>query len=120
MAEGILKARQPQWEVYSAGTFPAERVHPKAVQVMREIGIDIAACAPKHVSQFLRDDFDYVVTVCDRANETCPIFMGKTKQRLHIGFEDPAAARGTESEVLAVFCRVRDQIKAAFSILGKD
>ncbi len=114
MAEGFLKSFDAHLQVYSAGTNPSAEVHPKAIQVMREVGIDISRGKPKRVDQFLKDSFDYVITVCDDARETCPVFLGKVKNRLHIGFEDPALASGTEEEVLAVFRRVRDEIKSAF------
>ena len=114
MAEAFIKQLRPDWEVYSAGTEPAERIHPKAVQVMRETGIDISGGYPKNVDIFLDQPFDYVVTVCDHARETCPVFLGEVKERVHIGFEDPAEAQGTEEEVLGVFRRVRDEIREAF------
>lgn len=114
MAEGILKSFDSELEVYSAGTNPADKVNPKAVQVMKEIGIDISQSYPKMVDQFLNDPFDYVITVCDNAKETCPVFIGKVGKQLHIGFEDPADATGTEEEVLSVFRKVRDKIKRDF------
>jgi arsenate reductase len=112
MAEGILKFIAPDLEVYSAGTQPVDQVHPKAAQVMREIDIDISDQSSKTVEQFLDRDFDYVITVCDHALETCPVFTGSVKSRLHRGFEDPAQALGSESEILAVFRQVRDQIRS--------
>lgn len=115
MAEGFLKSFDPKLEVYSAGTAPSERVHPKAVQVMAEEGIDISKGSPKLVDDFIDQAFDYVITVCDSAKETCPVFTGEVKHRLHIGFDDPAEATGSEEEVLAVFRRVRDEIKRDFS-----
>ena len=114
MAEGFLKSFDSSLTVYSAGTNPSEQVHPKAVQVMQEIGIDISAGHPKDVSEFLDQSFDFVITVCDNAKETCPVFAGKVKENLHIGFDDPADAEGTEVEILAVFQRVRDEIKIDF------
>jgi len=114
MAEGFLKSFNPDLEVYSAGTKPSGQVHPLAVRVMAEIGIDISAGTPKNVDQYLDWSFDYVITVCDNARETCPVFMGNVKQRLHLGFEDPANATGSEAEVLGVFRRIRDEIKQAF------
>ncbi len=114
MAEAFLKSFDPTLEVSSAGTQPARRVHPLAVRVMKEVGIDLDGALPKHVERFLLKSFDYVITVCDNAKETCPVFVGKVKRRLHIGFDDPAEARGTEDEVLAVFRRVRDEIKQEF------
>lgn len=114
MAEGWLKSFDSRLEVFSAGTAPAERVHPKAVQVMKEVGIDLSANYPKSVEQFLPINFEYVITVCDHANETCPVFMGQVAHRLHIGFEDPAAATGSEDRVLQEFRRIRDEIKEGF------
>ncbi len=120
MAEGFLKSFDPTLEVYSAGTAPAERVHPKAVQVMAEEGIDIRKNYPKSVDQFIDQSFDYVITVCDAAKESCPVFTGNVKHRLHIGFEDPAEATGTEEEILAVFRKVRDEIKRDFRRFYED
>lgn len=114
MAEGFLKSFDPTLEVYSAGTEPSSAIHPKAVRVMKEIGIDISHGQPKNVEQFLAQNFDYVITVCDHAKETCPVFSGNVAHRLHIGFDDPAEATGSEEEILAVFRRVRDEIKNAF------
>lgn len=114
MAEGFLKAYDSALEVHSAGTRPAEMVHPLAVHVMKEVGIDLSSHHPKSLNAFLDRPFDYVITVCDNAKESCPIFTGKVGQRLHLGFEDPAEATGSEEEVLAVFRRVRDEIAARF------
>ena len=117
MAEGFLKSFEPKLEVFSAGTHPAERVHPVAVAVMKEVGIDLSQSFPKSVDQFTRQAFDYVITVCDNAKETCPVFTGKVKNRLHIGFDDPAEATGTEQEILATFRRSRDEIRDQFKNL---
>jgi arsenate reductase len=114
MAEGFLKSFDPSLEVVSAGTKAASRVHPIAIRVMSEIGIDLSGHAPKTVDQFLAQPFDYVITVCDNAKESCPVFIGSVKERLHIGFDDPADATGTEEEILSVFRRVRDEIKRDF------
>jgi len=114
MAEGILKSFDPSLEVYSAGTHPADNVHPMAIHVMNEIGIDISSHKPKQVDQYIAESFDYVITVCDNAKETCPIFVGKVMHRLHIGFDDPSNATGSEDEILAVFRKVRDEIKKDF------
>ncbi len=115
MAEGFLKSFDNRFKVFSAGTKPASHVSSHAVQVMKEIGIDISNHYPKLVDQFLSESFDYVITVCDNAKETCPVFMGKVAHRLHIGFDDPAEATGTEEEVLAVFRKVRDEIRKSFT-----
>ncbi len=114
MAEGFLKSFDPELEVYSAGTNPSDAVHPKAIQVMKEVGIDISGGYPKNVDQFLDQSFDYVITVCDNAKETCPVFMGDVKEQLHIGFEDPAEATGTEEKILNEFRKIRDEIKRDF------
>ena len=114
MAEGFLKSLDDNLEVYSAGTKPAEKVNPFAVQVMKEIGIDISNGITEDVNKYVNQSFDYVITVCDNAKESCPIFTGKVKKQLHIGFNDPADAVGTEEEVIPVYRRVRDEIKRDF------
>ena len=111
MAQGILQSLDPQLEVQSAGIKPASEVHPLGVKVMPEIGIDISKHYPKHIDQYLGESWDYVITVCGGANESCPVFIGKVGKRLHIGFDDPDAFKGTEEEVLPEFRRVRDEIK---------
>ena len=114
MAEGFLRSFDPALEVYSAGTQPAARINPSAVQAMKEVGVDISGGKPKSVDQFTGESFDYVVTVCDDADRNCPNFRGKIGKRLHIGFPDPAKATGTDAEKLAVFRKVRDDIRARF------
>lgn len=114
MAEGFLKSFDSELDVYSAGTNPSKQVHPKAIQVMKEIGIDLSKNYPKMVDKFLNESFDFVVTVCDNAKETCPVFIGKVGKQLHIGFEDPADATGKEEVILSVFRNVRDKIKNDF------
>ena len=114
MAEGFLKSFDPNLDVYSAGTKPAEKVNPFAVKAMKEIGIDISNGVAEGVDKYLSRSFDYVITVCDNAKETCPVFMGDVKHRLHIGFDDPADTVGTEEEVMLVYRRVRDEIKKNF------
>jgi arsenate reductase len=103
MAEGFL--RKMGVEALSAGTEPAEQVHPYAVEVMREVGIDLGEHLPKGVEQFLGESFDVVITVCGEADRKCPAFTGRVGRRVHIGFEDPAL--GTRED----FRRVRDQIQ---------
>ena len=110
MAEAYLKSLNPSLEVYSAGTEPGQQVHPKAIQVMAEKDINLNDGHPKPVDEFINTAFDYVITVCDGARESCPVFMGKVNHRLHIGFDDPAETTGTDEEILAVFRRVRDEI----------
>ena len=114
MAEGFLKSLDKNLEVYSAGTKPAEKVNPFAIKAMKEIGIDISKGIPENVEKYLSESFDYVITVCDNAKETCPIFTGKVKKRFHIGFDDPAEATGSEEEVMPVYRRVRDEIREQF------
>lgn len=115
MAEGFIKHAHPDWNVYSAGTAASDRIHPLAVKVMSEVGIDISAGYPKTVDRFINQSFDYVITVCGNAKETCPAFMGVVHNREHIGFDDPAEATGSEEEKLLVFRRVRDEIHVQFS-----
>jgi len=114
MAEGFLKSFDKNLEVYSAGTNPAERANPYAIKAMHEVGIDISNGIPENVDKYLDQSFDYVLNVCDNAKETCPVFMGDVKHRLHIGFDDPAEAVGTEEEVMPVYRRIRDEIKNDF------
>ncbi len=114
MAEGFLRSLDPGMEVFSGGTRPEKQVSPYAVRVMKESGIDISGHHPKHVDRFLNDAFDYVITVCDSARESCPLFTGQVGKRLHIGFVDPVDARGTEEEILTEYRRVRDQIFGEF------
>lgn len=114
MAEGLLKSFDKNLEVFSAGTNPAEKVNPFAVIAMKEIGIDISKGIAENVDKYLSQSFDYVVTVCDNAKETCPVFIGNVKHRLHIGFDDPADAIGSEEVVMPVYRKVRDEIKKDF------
>jgi len=114
MAEGFLKSFDKNLEVFSAGTKPAEKVNPFAVKAMQEIGIDISDGKAENVDMYLSQSFDYVITVCDNAKESCPVFTGDVKHQLHIGFDDPADAVGNEEKVLPVYRRVRDEIKKDF------
>ena len=114
MAEGLLQSFDKNIEVHSAGTEPATQVNQLAVKVMKETGIDISNHEPKLVDQYLKDEWDFVITVCDHANETCPAFFGKVKNRLHIGFEDPSHVKGSDEFILSEFHRVRDEIKNEF------
>ena len=114
MAQGFLKSFDNKIEVHSAGTFPATKVNQRAIGVMAEVGIDISKNAPKSVDEFLNDKWDYVITVCDDAKETCPVFLGKVKHRLHIGFDDPTLAIGTEEFIMSEFRKVRDLIRMEF------
>ncbi len=111
MAEGLLRHDAgDRFEVFSAGTKPSS-VRSEAVAVMREIGIDISGHRSKSVDEFARSDFDYVLTVCDKAKESCPVYPGHAN-RLHHNFDDPAALQGSETERLGAFRRVRDEIRA--------
>ncbi len=114
MAYGFLKSFSDKLQVFSAGTEPAKQINPKAVQVMQEIGIDISHQKPTNVSEYLNDTWDYVITVCGGANESCPAFLGKVNNRIHIGFEDPSEAIGTEEFIISEFRRIRDEIKQEF------
>ena len=110
MAEGLLRHHAgDRFEVESAGTKPSH-VRPEAIAAMHELGIDISGHRSKSVDEFTGQRFDYVLTVCDNAKESCPIFLGKTVT-IHRNFEDPAALQGSEQERLAVFRRVRDELR---------
>lgn len=114
LAEGILRqAAGDLINVQSAGSKPAGYVHPKAIQVMQEIGIDISGHRSKHMDEFLQTKIDTVITVCGNADQACPMFPGQV-HRYHWGFDDPAHATGTDEEILAEFRRVRDEIKLVF------
>ena len=111
MAEGFMRHYYgDKFNVYSAGISPSV-VNPKAIEVMKEIGIDINEQTSKSVDYFIDKSFSYLITVCDHAKETCPLFTGEVKTRLHWGFEDPAEAKGTEEEILGKFREVRDLIR---------
>ncbi|MCL5031347.1 MAG: arsenate reductase ArsC [Bacteroidetes bacterium] len=120
MAEGFLKSFDTELVVYSAGTEPELQVNPKAIQVMKEVGIDISDNFTKSVSFFIHKSFDYVITVCDNAKESCPVFLGKVENRIHLGFEDPSLIKGNEYEVLTAFRKTRDEIKEAFKEFYKQ
>jgi arsenate reductase len=114
MAEGILRAAAGDLiAVHSAGSKPAGYVHPKAIQVLREIGLDLSAHTSKHMNEFLDRKITTVITVCGNADQACPVYPGQL-HRHHWGFDDPAHATGTEEEILAEFRRVRDQIRLVF------
>lgn len=115
MAQGVLQALDARLEVHSAGTRPAPRVNPKAVEVMREIGIDLSGHRPKSVDTYTGQSWDYVITACGGARDTCPAFSGMVKQRLHIGFDDPSEAVGTPEFIDREFRRVRDEIARRFA-----
>ena len=111
MAEGLIEHHLGKtWEARSAGTNPAENIHPLAVTAMAEIGVDISGGIPEHVDTYLAQAWDLVITVCDSAHETCPAFPNPV-ETLHVSFPDPADAEGTQAEQIAVFRAVRDQIR---------
>ncbi len=114
LAEGFLRAAAGDiLDAQSAGSKPAGYVHPLAIKVMQEVGIDISAHQSKHMNNFLKQPVETVITVCGNADQACPLFPGQAN-RHHWGFDDPAHATGTATEKLAVFRRVRDQIKMVF------
>lgn len=115
MAHGFLQSLDSNIQVFSAGTHPAAKVNPLAVKVMAEAGIDISTHTPVSVTEYLNHSWDYVITVCGGANETCPPFTGKVKKRFHIGFDDPSETTGTVEFIKSEFVRVRDEIKNTFT-----
>jgi len=117
MAEGLINAKLgPEFRAFSAGTQPSGYVHPKAIAVMAELGIDLNGNESKNLEQFRGQYFDYVITVCDSAKENCPVWLDEAGARTHIGFDDPAEATGSDEEITAEFRRVRDEI--AGRVLG--
>jgi arsenate reductase len=114
MAHGFLQSFDKRIRVFSAGTEPALRINPMAIEVMKKGGIDISHNNPVNVNQYLNEEWDYVITVCDRANETCPVFPFKVRHRLHIGFEDPSETKGNYTEVINEFYRIRNDIRDEF------
>ena len=119
MAEGLLRhITDNRWEVFSAGTKPSH-VRPEAIEVMKDIGIDLSGHRSKSVDEFAGQDFDIVLTVCDNARESCPVFPAKTK-RIHWSIEDPAAVHGSEDERRAAFRTIRDELGARLRELARD
>ncbi len=114
MAHGFLQSFDSSLVVASAGTEASGKLNPKAVEVMKEAGIDISHHTSDQVDIYLNDEWDYVITVCGGANENCPAFLGKVQHRLHIGFDDPSHATGTPEFIDSEYYRVRDEIKAGF------
>jgi len=114
MAHGFLQSFDKNLIIRSAGTEASGKLNKKAVTVMNEIGIDISNHTSDSVDLYLGDEWDYVITVCGGANEACPAFIGKVKTRLHIGFDDPSEATGTDEFIWSEFIRVRDEIKEGF------
>lgn len=120
MAHGFLQSIDKDLSVFSAGTKPAEKVNPKAVEVMKEARVDISGHNPHNVTEYLDEPWDYVITVCGGANENCPVFTGDVKHRLHIGFDDPSDAKGSDEFVASEFRRVRDEIIVRFKKFYND
>jgi len=114
IAHGFLQSFDPNITVCSAGTEASGKLNPKAVAVMKEEGIDISQHTSDSVNLYLGEEWDYVITVCGGANEACPAFIGKVKHRLHIGFDDPSHAVGTDEFIRSEFIRVRDEIREQF------
>ena len=114
MAHGFLASFDKKIDVFSAGTEASGQLNRKAVQAMKEIGIDISKHSSDSVEKYLNETWDYVITVCGGANEKCPAFIGKVKHRLHIGFDDPSHVIGTEEFIWSEYERVRDEIKREF------
>ena len=114
MAHGFLQSFDKRLQVFSAGTEPASKVNPMAVDVMKKAGIDIRDHKPANVDKYLSEEWDYVITVCDNANEVCPVFPGKVRNRLHMGFEDPSVAKGNYTEIINEFYRIRNDIRDEF------
>jgi arsenate reductase len=114
MAQGFLQSFDKRLQVFSAGTEPSARINPTAVRVMKEAGIDISKNKPKNVDIYLYEPWDYVITVCDDAKESCPIFPGKVRNRLHLGFKDPSKVEGSYTEIMKAFYDVRNEIRDEF------
>lgn len=115
MAHGFLQSFDNRLSVASAGTDTSGKLNQKAVEVMKEIGIDISKHTSDPVEKYLKDEWDYVITVCGGANENCPAFSGKVRHRLHLGFDDPSHATGSSEFIQSEYYRVRDEIKVGFS-----
>ncbi len=120
MAHGFLQSFDSRIQVESAGTQASGKLSSGAVKAMAEIGIDISGHSSDSVKKYLNDEWDYVITVCGGANETCPAFTGKVKNRLHMGYDDPSHAQGTPEFIWSEFQRVRDEIKTGFKKLYEE
>lgn len=120
MAQGFLQSLDKSLVVFSAGTEPAQQVNSYAVFVMQELGIDISQHVPDDVVKYKIEPWDYVITVCDDADKKCPVFGGEVKNRLHISFEDPFLARGSDEFVKNEYRRIRDEIAEAFGKLYRE
>jgi arsenate reductase len=120
MAHGFMQSFNKTLTVRSAGTEASGKLNPKALKAMKDIGIDISEHTSDPVDKYLSDEWDYVITVCGGANEACPAFMGKVKHRLHMGFDDPSHATGSDEIIWSEFIRVRNEIKETFHKLYKE
>ena len=118
MAHGFLQSFNRNLDVYSAGTKASGYINEKAIAVMKEVGVDISTHTSDPVEKFLKAEWDYVITVCGGANEQCPVFAGKVKNRLHFGFDDPSHATGSDEFIWSEFRRVRDEIWKKFANLN--
>lgn len=114
MTEAFLQSLDSNVIVFSAGTKPEDKVDDMAIAVMQELGIDISQKIPKSVEKYINEYWDYVITVCDNAKETCPVFLGDVRHRIHIGFEDPSNIQGSDEYRLNEYRRIRDEIKEKF------
>ncbi|MCT4600618.1 MAG: arsenate reductase ArsC [Marinifilaceae bacterium] len=114
MAHGFLQSLNSKLQVYSAGTEASGKLNEKAVKAMQEIKIDISKHTSDSVEKYIKEEWDYVITVCGGANEVCPTFIGKVKHRLHMGYDDPSDAKGSEEYIWKEFQRVRDEITKGF------
>lgn len=114
MAHGFLESFDSRMTVRSAGTEASGKLNPKAVEAMKQAGIEISHHTSDSVDMYLDEEWDYVITVCGGANENCPAFFGKVKKRLHIGFDDPTYSTGTDEFIWSEYIRVRDEIREAF------
>jgi len=120
MAHGFMQSFNKDLDVRSAGTEASGKLNAKAVKAMKEIGIDISHHTSDSVEKYLGDEWDYVITVCGGANENCPVFIGKVEHRLHMGFDDPSHATGTDEFIWSEFIRVRNEIKETFQKFYKE
>ncbi|PWD98626.1 arsenate reductase ArsC [Marinilabilia rubra] len=120
MAHGFMQSFNPELTVKSAGTEASGKLNANAVKAMKEIGIDISQHTSDSVNKYINDEWDYVITVCGGANENCPVFTGKVKHRLHMGFDDPSHATGSDEFIWSEFIRVRDEIKETFQKFYKE
>lgn len=120
MAEGFLKSFDKRLDVFSAGTEASGKVNPLAVRAMAEIGIDISNHTSDPVTDYIDQEWDYVITVCGDANENCPVFFGKVKHRLHMGYDDPSFAEGSDEFIWSEYLRVRHEIELEFEKLYRE